>query len=172
MRPPSTNTEAPSRTACSSSVSTAPPRISIVSLRSAPPAAPDGPRLPSDGGLAGAAARRLRAELLGEIELASSTLRRRCEDKRALPPLDEWREFVALRAAVDGAARLGGLELRRLAFPTLHPDACKLAVWLWNERKERAIAHEVFAWLLHQAQLSGDERAVELQAKNVACGVG
>jgi hypothetical protein len=117
-----------------------------------------------------AAARRLRNELLSALELASGAVRRRVEELRELPALDEWREWTALRRQAEEAARLGGLSLRRLAFPTLHSDLCKWAVWLWNVRRERVVAHAIFTWLLDEARAVGDQSAVELQEKNTRCG--
>lgn len=121
--------------------------------------------------LAGRAARALRDQLLSEIELASEAMRQRALEQRALPGIDEWREWLSLRALCERAGRLCGLPLRRLAFPKVHPDACKLAVWLWNQRGEKAIGHAIFRWLLDEAGAVGDERAVELQAKNVGCAL-
>jgi hypothetical protein len=53
----------------------------------------------------------------------------------------------------------------------VHPDLCKLAVWLWNLREEKALANAIFRWLLAEAETVGDARAVELETKNVACGI-
>lgn len=118
------------------------------------------------------AARRLRDQLLGEVEVASEAVGVRAADRRELPATDEWREYVGLRALHDRAAHLGGLPLRRLAFPKLHTDLCKLAVWLWNERREKAIANAIFRFLLAEATAVDDARAVELQEENVKCGSG
>jgi hypothetical protein len=115
------------------------------------------------------AARRLRDRLLAEIELTSEAVRARALEQRALPPIDEWREWLNLRLLCERAYQLGGLELRRLAFPKVHPDACKLAVWLWNLRSEKAIANAIFRWLLDEARAVGDQRAIELEEKNVDC---
>jgi hypothetical protein len=132
-------------------------------------------RLPI-GSLAGGsvlerAASRLRDELLGEIELASEAIRARAAEQRALPPIDEWREWIHLHGLCTRAYELGGIDLRRLAFPKVHPDGCKLAVWLWNVRLERSIANAIFRWLLEEARAVGDARAIELEEKNVGCGV-
>jgi hypothetical protein len=118
------------------------------------------------------AARRLRGDLLSEIELASGALRRRAVDKRELPAVDEWREWLALRARYEHGARLAGQEARRLAWPRVRDDVCKLSVWLWNVRGEKAIAHAMFGWLLGEARAMSDQEAIELQEKNVACGPG
>ena len=117
-----------------------------------------------------AAERALRGHLLDELELAAASLGARAAERRALPAIDEWRQWLALRRQAEAAAKVGGLRLRREAFPTLHRDLGKLAVWLWNERRERTLAHPIFLWLLAEAITVGDSRAEELQRKNVACG--
>jgi hypothetical protein len=117
--------------------------------------------------LAGAA-EDVRDDLLRNIDLAFRALEQRVDLVRALPAIDEWREFSSLRRLHGEAARVGGLELRRLAFPDVHNRVCKLAVWLWNERAERAIAHAMFQWLLDEATAVGDEMAIDLQRSNLA----
>jgi hypothetical protein len=127
--------------------------------------------LPSDAGrLVARAESRLRDRLLSEIELASTAIRDRAAARRALPILDEWREWLALRALVERAVALGGPSLRRVAYTRVHPDAGKLAVWLWNQRTERAVANAIFRWLLDEAVAVGDEEAMSLEGDNVRCG--
>lgn len=119
----------------------------------------------------GRATRLLRDDLLAEIELACDAVRRRVDENRELPPADELREWIALRARYERAAATVGMELRRLAFPKIHADACHLAVWLFNTRKERPIGNAIFRWLLAEAEALEDGRAVDLQRKNVDCGI-
>jgi len=127
--------------------------------------------LPALGsGVLGHAVGQVRNQLLTDVETLSAELRQRALDKRALRGIDEWREVIALRAACDLALLRGGPELMRLAFAKVHPDACKLAVWLWNDRKERALANSLFTWLHDLASTVEDADAEALQAKNVACG--
>ena len=59
------------------------------------------------------------------------------------------------------------MELRHLVFPQVHRVACNFAVWLWNDRREHALAKPIFRWLLAEAEAVGDEAAIELQRKNV-----
>lgn len=108
----------------------------------------------------------LRNDLIAEIELAFDALCERVQDQRALSPMDEWREFLSLRALYQRAVDLGGMGLRRLAFPHVHHTVCKLAVWLWNERRELLMANAMFRWLLTEARLVGDSEAIELQSRN------
>ncbi|WP_437621150.1 hypothetical protein [Sorangium sp. So ce1151] len=123
------------------------------------------------GATIGRTRRRLRDELLSEVELACDALRRRVDEKRELPALAEWREWTSLRAQYEAAAELVGTEFRRLAFPKLHSDVCHAAVWLFNTRKERAIANAMFRWLLAEAEALDDARLAGLQRGNVGCGV-
>lgn len=123
------------------------------------------------GTLAASAQRRLRNETLAVIEALSDAIRSRVNERRALSAIDEWREICGLRAAYERGVLLGGPELRYLAFTKVHSDLCSLAVWLFNDRKERPIANAVFRFLLLEAQAVGDTAAIELQTKNVDCGV-
>jgi hypothetical protein len=119
------------------------------------------------GGVAAAAAGALRDELLGEIELAGTALRARVDEKRALAPIDEWREFLAVRATYTRAVEIGGEELQRLAFSRLKTDVWSHAYWLSSQRGENTLAHNMYAWLLGQAEAVGDARAVEPLTGNV-----
>lgn len=115
--------------------------------------------------------RRVRDHLLVSIESASDALRRRIDDKRELPAVDEWREWTTLRLAYEHGVQLAGLELRRLAFYKVHSDITSLAVWLFNDRTQRPLGNAMFKWLLDEATILDDARAIALQTKNVACGV-
>lgn len=123
------------------------------------------------GDVAARAQRRLRDEALTVIEALSDAIRNRVREKRALSPIDEWREWSALRMAYERGVLLGGPELRYLAFTKVHSDVCALAVWLFNDRKEKPIANAMFRFLLAEATATGDADGVALQTKNVGCGV-
>jgi hypothetical protein len=123
------------------------------------------------GGMAERVRLRVRDRLLSEVEAMSDAVRRRSDEKRALPAVDEWREWIALRQKYERGVRLAGADFRRLAFYKVHPDACNLAVWLFNERKQRPLGNAIFRFLLSEAEAVEDQRAVALQTKNVACGV-
>src|SRR5262249_53550527 len=116
-------------------------------------------------------ARALQSDLLSELELRGDALRRRVDERRELSPVEEWRQWSDLRVLHERAVELGGAELRRLAFPNLHSDVLHLAVWLFNQRKERPIANAMFRWGLNEANAVGDAHAVEVETKNIACGV-
>ncbi|WP_428261706.1 hypothetical protein [Haliangium sp.] len=112
------------------------------------------------------AERLLRNQLLSEVELAFDALDDRISDRRGLHLLDEWREWMSLRALHARAVAMGGLDLRRLVFPRVHMVSCRLAVWMWNERKEFYAANAMFRWLLDEALRVGDAEAIELQRRN------
>jgi hypothetical protein len=114
---------------------------------------------------------RLRDRLLTEVEAASDAIKRRVEEKRALPGSDEWREWGNLRALYERGVKSAGDDLRRLAFVKVYPDACSYAVWLYNDQNQRPLGNAIFRWLLAEATTLDDTRAVALMTKNVACGV-
>lgn len=124
-----------------------------------------------DEGLLARVVRRLHRELLDELEVAVHAFEGRIDARRELPAMDEWQSFLALREQHAELVALGGPELRRLAFSQLHGPVCSLAVWLWNERSERALGNAMFQWLLNEAIIVDDAEAVRLQEKNVACGI-
>jgi hypothetical protein len=115
--------------------------------------------------------RRVRDHLLVGIESASDALRRRLDDKRELPAVDEWREWTTLRLAYEHGSRLAGTDFRRLAFYKVHHDLTSLAVWLFNDRGQRPLGNAMFKWLLAEATALDDARVAALQTKNVACGI-
>ncbi|MBX7078228.1 MAG: hypothetical protein K1X88_03505 [Nannocystaceae bacterium] len=114
--------------------------------------------------------RRVRQRLLDELELHADALHTRVRARRALPVHEEWREYLTLRGAYDHAIAMTGMGLHRLAFQAVHPAVCALAVWLWNDRKNRVHAHQMFRWLLREAELVEDAEAVALQRRNVDAG--
>lgn len=114
---------------------------------------------------------RIRDRLLADVEDASDALRRRVDAERAIPVAEEWREWAGLTARYARGVERAGRDFRQLAFAKVYPDASSFAVWLFNERKERPLGNAIFRWLLDEATAVGDERAIALQTKNVACGV-
>ena len=116
-------------------------------------------------------ARRLRHGRLDALEAGFNRWvdRRHSGDVRA--PIDEWREWVALRAAYDAAVKAGGLDLRRLAFPHAYKTGNSVGTWLWNQRDEYALGHAIFAWLLGEAIAVGDTEAIDLCTRNARLAV-
>jgi hypothetical protein len=127
--------------------------------------------LPEKEGLLARVSRRLHRDLLDQLEVATSAFEARIDAKRELPAMDEWQSFLALREQHAEAVAFGGADLRRLAFSQLHGPVCALAVWLWNDRTERALGNAIFQWLLNEAIVVDDAEAVRLQERNVACGI-
>jgi hypothetical protein len=119
-----------------------------------------------ESGVLAAAAAKARAELLARLELTFERIGGRVNERVAIAPIDEWRSFLALRAAYVEAARQGGVELERLAFPHAHSELTSWTVWMWNDRKEHAISHGMTTWLYERALAVGDAQAIELHGKN------
>jgi len=120
----------------------------------------------SDSSVLAAAAAKARAELLARLELTFERIGGRVQERTALAPIDEWRSFLAVRAAYGDAVDRGGLELDRLAFPHAHTELTSWTVWMWNDRKEHALSHGMTTWLFERALAVGDAQAIELHGKN------
>ncbi|MBV8758756.1 MAG: hypothetical protein JO257_15825 [Deltaproteobacteria bacterium] len=126
---------------------------------------------PAHGLVGDALARRLRHGRLDALEAAFTRWAARRHDGAVRAPIDEWREFCALRTAYDAAATAGGLELRRLAFPHAYSTGNSMAVWLWNTRSEYALSHAISRWLLAEALTVGDAEAIDLCSRNCKLSV-
>jgi hypothetical protein len=126
---------------------------------------------PPHGAVGHAIARRLRHGRLDALEAGFTRWAERRKTGEVRAAIDEWREWVALRAAYDAAIATGGLELRRLAFPHAYSTGTNMAAWLWNARKEYALSHAISAWLLTEALGVGDTEAIELCTRNVGLSV-
>lgn len=112
----------------------------------------------------------LHQALLDELELVADALLTRVRARRALPLHEEWREYLALRGAFTAAVTHTGPNLQRLGYAIVNPAICALGVWLWNDRKNRVHANQMFRWLLREAEIAGDAEAVALHRRNVDCG--
>jgi len=121
---------------------------------------------PSRGPIGDALAHRLRHGRLDALDAGFQRWENRKHDNERHPAIDEWREYVALRTAYDAAVAAGGLDLRRLAFPHAYTSGNKVAVWLWNDRKEFAMSHAISAWLLREAIAVGDTQAIDVCTQN------
>ncbi len=120
----------------------------------------------SRGAVGDGLARRLRHGRLDALESGFSRWEDRRHDGAYRASIDEWREWMALRGQYDAAVQSGGGDLRRLAFPHAYKMGNSMASWLWNTRKEYALAHAVFAWLLDEALLVGDTEAIDVLSRN------
>ena len=114
--------------------------------------------------------RTLGQRLLDELEVVADALKTRVRTRRALAIHEEWREYLTLRGTYQSAVAMTGPVLQRLAFPCVNESICALAVWLWNDRKNRVHAHQMFRWLLSEAEKCEDAEAIALHKRNVECG--
>lgn len=127
---------------------------------------------PSAKGLVGElVARQLRHGRLDNLEQAFTRWSNRRHEGQVRLPIDEWREFIALREAYTRAITAGGLELRRLAFPHAHSQGNSMAVWLWNSRNEYPLSYAISRWLLDEALIVGDSEAIDTGTKNCRLSV-
>lgn len=124
---------------------------------------------PAGGPVGNELLRRLRHGRLDALETAFTRWADRRTTGDVRPAIDEWREFVALRAAYTAAVTAGGAELRRLAFPHAFSTGSNMAAWLWNARDEYVLSHAISKWLLDEALAVGDAEAIELGHRN--CGL-
>ncbi|HEY3354506.1 MAG TPA: hypothetical protein VGQ83_14740 [Polyangia bacterium] len=122
------------------------------------------------GETAKAAAYELRATLLNEFEPAAAALRARIDEQRALPPIDEWGAWIALRALALEAVRLTGQEGHRQVFGPLNGAGSHLSAWLYNARRQTYLSNLIDRGLLSQAFDVGSDDTVERLEKNVSLG--
>ncbi|MFN0252597.1 MAG: hypothetical protein ACKV2T_37320 [Kofleriaceae bacterium] len=122
----------------------------------------------SQGAIGDALGRHLRHGRLDALEDGFTRWANRRTDGELHAPIDEWREFIALKVAYTAAVDAGGLELRRLAFPHAFSTGSNMAAWLWNQRQEYALSHAISKWLLAEALAVGDTEAIELGHRNCA----
>jgi hypothetical protein len=119
------------------------------------------------GPVSGPAAELARERLIATIVELASEVGRRVESKRLLPRLEEWAAFGRVVDAYERGAAFGGPGVQLLAWRSVHPHLCALAVATCNLRLERTLAHGMFTWLLNQAETLGDPAGIDLQKKNV-----
>lgn len=111
--------------------------------------------------------RRRNARLV-HLEDVATRLKRRVDARKVLPPIDEWLEYLQVRAAHEKVVALGGLEVRRLAFAHSYFTISHMAVWLYDKRDERPMAHAMFRWMFQEATALDDAEAIKSQAHNVS----
>ena len=80
------------------------------------------------------------------------------------------REWLALRQLYDEGVIAGGDSLRRLVFRPVYAPLCTLSVMLYNDQDQRWLSNAMTRWLLAEAELAGDARAVDLQQRNLEAG--
>lgn len=129
-----------------------------------------GPARPASDAVIDQARRRLRSHVLDRLEISADALSTRVKLERSLPIHEEWRQWLLLRDEYESAVALLGEAVRRTAFDVVHSPATALAAWLWNHRGHKVYAHQMFRWLLREADRVDDDAARRLQRRNVDCG--
>ena len=122
--------------------------------------------LPADGILGRAVAQR-REDLLSTIELAAERMQQRIDAEQWLPVADEARAWTRLADLYLAGVAAGGDEVRRLLFRVVYHPLCTLSVELYNHRSQRWLSNAITRWLLREARLAEDSRAIELQERNL-----
>jgi hypothetical protein len=114
-----------------------------------------------------------RRQDLDALEETADDLSRRAEAQQAVHVFTEWSAWTSLRRRSERLRRACGDEARRAAFDAVYPAACNYAVWLFNVRGEKLLAHGIFRWLHAEAKAVGARsETVGLLAKNMAAGHG
>ena len=108
-----------------------------------------------------------REELITAVEVAARSLQDRLEAQRALSPLDEAREWLALASLYRQGVAEGGEDVRRVTFRTVYEPLTTLSVELFNDRDQRWLSNAITRWLLHEAHLAQDQAAIDLQRRNL-----
>jgi hypothetical protein len=124
----------------------------------------------NDPSMASRVRRAIHQRLLDELDLTGDALHARVTAKRALAIHEEWREYLAIRGVYNDAVAMTGPRLQRLAYAIVNHSVCALAVWLWNDRRNRVHAHQMFLWLLAEARKADDAESILLHTRNVAAG--
>ncbi len=107
---------------------------------------------------------------LAALELLARAPADRAARDAPLAAVDELREWAALLAEYDRAARLGR-HVEQLAFEQVHAAICNLAVSLFNGWGEKRLANAMFRWLQDRARALGLAHLDALYTGNVACGL-
>jgi hypothetical protein len=126
--------------------------------------------LEAGGALLARVGRRIRGEMLGQLDDAIQRITARVEDDRRLPGAVEMGELEALVEQYMAIGKFGGLETRGVAFASMHAPICAWAVWLFNERRQKRVGNAIFRFLWREAFILEDPAALELQSRNVRAG--
>ena len=112
-----------------------------------------------------------REELYAELEDRMTRMNRRKQERRDLPPAEEWREFTSLTRTYEALCALGGASERAVAHSIIRDRLVNFAVWLFNVRVEKPLANAIFRYLESEAISLNDPGAAELNRENAACGL-
>jgi hypothetical protein len=108
-----------------------------------------------------------RRKLLSELSERVTRMDERRRRDRALPAIDEWKEFLALRRTYSLLCAQGDRNGSGTAFYTTCTRLNVFAVWLLDQKKEKAIANAIFRFLLSEAERnkSPDREIISRNAK-------
>jgi hypothetical protein len=116
------------------------------------------------------AAQERRNRIHNELEDKMNRMEQRKLAQRELPQLEEWNEFLSLRAlyrqACDASASLSDVSL---AHSIIRDKLVNFAVWLYNDRTEKPLANAIFRLLEAEAVALGDAESERLNKKNSNC---
>jgi hypothetical protein len=108
-----------------------------------------GQTIPEDVPLLNAALNSWRRKLVAELNEIVTRMDERRRWDRVLPAIDEWREFLALHRTYSLLSASG--DRSGTAFYTISMRLNIFAVWLLDNKKERAIANAIFRFLVSEA---------------------
>jgi len=110
-----------------------------------------------------------REELYERLERLMDQMERRKQEKRELDTPSEWREVVALRSLYAELVQGVDVPERHTVFTVVSNRLVNFAVWLYNDRAERAVANAIFRFIWTEAVAVGDESSAKLNQKNSEC---
>jgi hypothetical protein len=110
-----------------------------------------------------------RAQARADARLSSISKSVQCRDRQCRNALAAVARDAD--AALGGDADAAQKARRTLAFAAVRGKLSSFAVWLFNHRRQRPLAHAILKWLLHEAERVGDSETAELQRRNVALGI-
>jgi hypothetical protein len=88
-----------------------------------------------------------------------------------LGPAAAWNGWVTLRESYMLAVVPLDLAQRAIVYAELELQVRECAAWLWNERKERGLAHAMCLFLLAEAERARDLEAAKYYRHNVVVGL-
>ncbi len=108
-----------------------------------------------------------RRKLLSELSERVARMDERRRRDRALPAIDEWKEFLALHRTYSLLCAQGDRSGSGTAFYTMCARLNAFAVWLLDQKNEKAIANAIFRFLVSEAERnkSPDREIISRNAK-------
>ncbi|MGB1014377.1 MAG: hypothetical protein ACPG4T_09620, partial [Nannocystaceae bacterium] len=128
-----------------------------------------------EGSLLQVCIRKFRKQLLLEVESTAAALATRLDQQPNefsgyFAVVEHWRGFLAAREIYERAAKLGGENLRRIAFPMLEKQLNRLALLALGRHDERSFADGIFRFLLWEAEALHNEVSAAAYRHNLAAG--